>query len=525
MSPLPSVQAPAPAPAVPESPDRRPHLVFRIGDMRAALPLREVREIVRRPDVLDVPLSPPTVEGLINLRGTVTVLLNMQRMLGQPVNLPDDGGRVVVLDAGTRVGLQVDQVAGILDLAHGQMERADIAEERDLFSGTVPGDGEEPAISVLALDRVLRRVSASVGRPAPPLAGRTAPAGTAAAARPMPEPASGTAAATRMLVSFESGGEEYALPVSAVDEVVRTQARTMRMPHADDTLLGVVTVRGRLIPLFDLATLLELGPARPGIGEADAARIIVLSFGGLRAGLLVDRAREILRVPAGQIDPVPPLFRRDGGEIEGICRLDRGRRLVSVLDPERLFRSEEARRGLAAQSDHPDADTPEEGMADRGADTESFVIFRLGTVEYGLPSSCVEQVAAVPDQLTPVPKAPDFIEGVINHRGSVLPVIDQRRRFALSGAAPARSRRIIVTRMGANRAGILVDAVTGLLRIPIAAIEPAPDLSAEQITLISRVANLGDRMILLLEPGHLLARDEADLLSDLDGTAPVRAAV
>lgn len=164
-------------------------------------------------------------------------------------------------------------------------------------------------------------------------------------------------------------------------------------------------------------------------------------------------------------------------------------------------------------------------MADRAAVTESFVIFRLGTVEYGLPSSCVEQVAAVPDQLTPVPKAPDFIEGVINHRGSVLPVIDQRRRFALSGTAPERSRRIVVTLMGTARAGILVDAVTGVLRIPADAIEPAPDLSAEQVALISRVANLGGRMILLLEPGHLLARHEADQLSGLDGATAAQAPV
>lgn len=517
MSPPPS--EPAVAPADPESPDRRPHLVFRIGDMRAALPLREIREIVRRPDVLDVPLSPPAVEGLINLRGTVTVLLNMRRMVGQPAAPPGGEGRVVVLDGGARVGLHVDQVAGIVGLAHGQIERADQSGERDLVSGTVPGDGDEPPISVLALDKVLRRVSASVARPAPQLAGRPA-----AGRQPDPERATEMAASvTRMLVSFEADGEEYAVPVSAVDEVVRGQARMTRMPHADGYLLGVVTVRGRLVPLFDLRTLLGLRRARAENPDADAARVIVLSFGGLRAGLLVDRAREILRVPTGRIDPVPPLFRQDAGEIDGICRLDQGRRLVSILDPDRLLRSEGVRRGLEAHSDHPSPDTPEEVMADRAAATESFVIFRLGTVEYGLPSSCVEQVAAVPDQLTPVPKAPAFIEGVMNHRGTVLPVIDQRRRFALSGAAPARSRRIVVTALGAARAGILVDAVTGVLRIPSEAIEPAPDLSAEQVALMSRVATLGGRMILLLEPGHLLARHEADQLSSLDGAVPAQA--
>jgi purine-binding chemotaxis protein CheW len=206
---------------------------------------------------------------------------------------------------------------------------------------------------------------------------------------------------------------------------------------------------------------------------------------------------------------VPVLFRQDSGEIEAICRLDQGRRLISILDPDRLFRSEAVRRTLITQ---------EKGMADSPAvmrsASETFVIFRLGPTEYGLPSSSVEQVVAVPERLIAIPKAPGFIEGVINHRGTVLPVIDQRRRFAMTGTA--RSRHIIVAALGAARAGLMVDAVTGVLKIPDEAVEPAPDLSVEQMALISRVANLGERMILLLDPAHLLARQEAAQIADLD---------
>jgi purine-binding chemotaxis protein CheW len=272
-------------------------------------------------------------------------------------------------------------------------------------------------------------------------------------------------------------------------------------------MLGVIDLRGRLLPLVELRTLLGLAPA-DRLDDA-AGRIIVLSFGGLEVGLLVDRAREILRVPGDRIDPVPVLFRQDSGEIEAICRLDQGRRLISILDPDRLFRSEAVRRTLITQ---------EKGMADSPAvmrsASETFVIFRLGPTEYGLPSSCVEQVVAVPERLTAIPKAPGFIEGVINHRGTVLPVIDQRRRFAMTGTT--RSRHIIVAALGTARAGLMVDAVTGVLKIPDDAVEPAPDLSAEQMALISRVANLGERMILLLDPAHLLARQEAAQIADLD---------
>jgi purine-binding chemotaxis protein CheW len=468
---------------------RGQNLVFRIGEISAALPLRDIREVVRRPDVLPVPLSPLAVEGLANLRGTVTVLINMRRALGQAEAAADQRTRIIVLEGDSRVALQVDRVAGMADAA----ERSD--------------DAGEPAVPLLDLDRVLPRAAAWAARPL-----------QQASSRPVRVHAEHAGAETRTLVSFEADGEEYAVPVSAVREIVRREARIARMPHADGHNLGVITLRGRLLPLVELRTLLGLGPpASEGCYEA-SGRIVVLSFGGLEVGLVVDRAREVLRVRSDHIDPVPVLFRQDSGEIESICRLDQGRRLISVLDPDRLFRTEAVRRTLTAQEEGKDQEMPDLPAAHQPSIQQSsaatFVIFRLGPAEYGLPSSCVEQVVAVPQQLTAIPKAPGWIEGVINHRGTVLPVIDQRKRFAMTAA---RSRHIIVAALGAARAGIMVDAVTGVLKIPDEAVEPAPDLSAEQVALISRVANLGERMILLLDPAHLLARQEAAQIANLDG--------
>ena len=76
----------------------------------------------------------------------------------------------------------------------------------------------------------------------------------------------------------------------------------------------------------------------------------------------------------------------------------------------------------------------------------NFLVFRLGDDEFGLPIEAVEEVAQVPEQITRVPKTPKFLEGVVNLRGDVLPVIDQRRRFdmpALDATArpPARGGR------------------------------------------------------------------------------------
>ena len=141
---------------------------------------------------------------------------------------------------------------------------------------------------------------------------------------------------------------------------------------------------------------------------------------------------------------------------------------------------------------------------------EQFVVFRLANEEYGAPIESVQEIVRVPDELTRLPKAPAFIRGVVNLRGSVLPVVDQRTRFDLDDIERNDRQRIMVFMIAGVRTGFIVDSVSEVLKIPRAAIGPTPALSAEQARLISRVANLEKqkRMILLIDVDHLLAQTE-----------------
>jgi purine-binding chemotaxis protein CheW len=156
--------------------------------------------------------------------------------------------------------------------------------------------------------------------------------------------------------------------------------------------------------------------------------------------------------------------------------------------------------------------------ASAGANTQrnevSYLVFRLADDEFGLPIDAVVEVADVPTQLTRLPKAPDFIEGVINLRGDVLPVVDQRRRFDMPPLDERAKRRLIVVRTEQHRAGLVVDGISGVLRIPADTIEPAPDLTDDTARLVKGVANLekSGRMVLLLDPAELLTRAERGLL-------------
>lgn len=114
-----------------------------------------------------------------------------------------------------------------------------------------------------------------------------------------------------------------------------------------------------------------------------------------------------------------------------------------------------------------------------------------------------------------MPKTASFIEGVVNLRGSVLPVIDQRRRFDLPEVERNDRQRIMVFTINGVRTGFIVDSVSEVLKIARSTIGPTPSLSDEQARLISRVANLekNKRMILLLDIENLLDAAEIGAVS------------
>ena len=152
------------------------------------------------------------------------------------------------------------------------------------------------------------------------------------------------------LISFDLAQQEYALPLDRVREIIPLPDHVSEVPRAETAVLGVVTLRDRLLPLVSLRALLGL-PV--DVDREEHGKVVVLSMGDNAIGMVADRTREILRVAPGLIDPAPALLTRGTGdaEITSICRLEQGRRLVAVLSPDRLFRSELVKRVLAEHED------------------------------------------------------------------------------------------------------------------------------------------------------------------------------
>src|SRR5208337_1070000 len=107
-------------------------------------------------------------------------------------------------------------------------------------------------------------------------------------------------------------------------------------------------------------------------------------------------------------------------------------------------------------------------------------------------------------QLTRVPNSPEFLEGVMNLRGKIIPVIALRERFGLEEAPPDKQNRIVVVEIQGSVLGFVVDAVSEVLRIPADTIEPPPRLGPVEREYVAGVGKLGDRLLILLDADRLM---------------------
>lgn len=155
---------------------------------------------------------------------------------------------------------------------------------------------------------------------------------------------------------------------------------------------------------------------------------------------------------------------------------------------------------------------------------QQLVVFELSNEHYGVDISAVESIIKM-QPITAVPQAPSFVEGITNLRGSILPVMDLRKRFGLRDTSQMDGKptsqhdesRIVVVSMDGMKVGMIVDAVSEVLRVPADAIEPPPPMvTSINSAFITGIAKVGEKLIILLDLARILTVSEKDQMAHLD---------
>ena len=146
---------------------------------------------------------------------------------------------------------------------------------------------------------------------------------------------------------------------------------------------------------------------------------------------------------------------------------------------------------------------------------QQLVVFELANEYYGINIAVVESIIKM-QGITQLPQTPNYVKGVTNLRGSVLPVIDLRARFALEARDDTKQTRIIIATMGSIKVGVIVDGVSEVLRVSDELIEPLPPMvNSVNSVFLKGIVRLETRLIILLELGKVLDLSEQQALEAL----------
>jgi purine-binding chemotaxis protein CheW len=281
-------------------------------------------------------------------------------------------------------------------------------------------------------------------------------------------------------VVFQTENERFGLPAHAVAEVVHN-IQVRHIAGMPEHVAGVVLLRGRWLPAIDAAV-------RLGLKKRDnRAAALVIKRGSRRFILMADAVLGIRGWP----------------DDSDVIKTDIG--LVTPIDPDSLFHNE---LQLAV----------DEEVMSSAMSTTTIVVFRMGGEEFGTEIGNVVEVLEYREPVR-VPKAPEFLEGVIYLREAILPVIDLRKRMEISQAPPTADTRYLVVVIDGERVALLVDAVVEVAHLRGEELAEPPALfrgvAAEYLHGLGKV---GERVVIVLKVDRILSSQERIALLRADYT-------
>ncbi len=534
------------------------YVTFRLASETFALPMQSVLEIMRYPDdPVHVPLTHECLLGIASLRGSVVPLLDLRRLLELEAAPINDASRVLVVDlASTQLGLVVDQVERVFEIPADRIEPAsDLSSlnSTEVLAGVYQQEALEgqsgEVIQLLDLQQLVQQEFTRT------LVESQSAASGLAAGRSSKETSSSEQKEEELtqLVSFLLGEQEFAFRLLDVQEIIRQSGRVSLLPNSPPQLLGLINLRNSTFPLLSMQALFGLSSKASKVTEKvcqaaekgetldqeDQPMLLVLRRNKEKVALAVDQVKEVVRLHEKQLEPVPEVLSRlsNMGDVEAVCRLDQGERLITLLQSDHLFNSARSlTSNLNLDAEGADASQIQEISAVDNQDAFSadeedsnecqLVIFTLDKEAYGLSIEQVQEITRQPDSLYHVPRCPDFVDGMMNLRGLVLPVLDMRNRLGLERREKNERQRILVLKMDNLLTGFVVDAINEVRRVKLDQIEEAPHLSEQQQKLLGQVVRLEEngQIIQLINCDELISSTEQAQLQVVDDSEAVQEA-
>jgi len=317
---------------------------------------------------------------------------------------------------------------------------------------------------------------------------------------PAGEPVGSHVPAMELFGSFMLGASEFALPALCIREVVNFPERMSSLPLAPSYLEGMFTLRGSVIPVVNLGRLFD--PEAPAAQPSD--KIAIIDYQEVQVGLLVHATGEILRVRPEQRSRLRYAEGSTQGVVAGTILLDEGRRLVQVLDIDRLVRIENVPQVQSMRAAGAETRRQLRVVGER----RHAISFRAAGARFAMEMKAIQEIVRVP-QLAESVLASPLCLGRMHFRGLQVPVVDFAALAGGQRLSDDSEQRILVAHIGEATIGFLVDAVESILHFTSDEVLAIPLLSKERSGMFAGcVARPGEEDMILLDHEGIFSRSE-----------------
>ncbi|MBF0288074.1 MAG: chemotaxis protein CheW [SAR324 cluster bacterium] len=462
--------------------------------------IHAVEEIITLPDkVTPVPKAPSYFSGMINLRGEVISVIDLKKRLSLPSSDHSDSTRIMIVSiADAKVGMIVDSVSRVLPIAANHVLPPPAIMHQSnasyIFGSVQQADS---VLLLLDTDQLIRVNELAIYSQI--VDNENLPATR--------ELQASAAVKERILIGFKLGFQNYALDIKYIEEIIELPKITP-VPEMSHLIEGIFHQRNQALPILYLGNQFRLPPSE----ITEETTVLIINDSGLVMGYIVDQITEVFRAYDNEIIPPPPnVSGRSAEQLEGILKVKQNdtTEVVMALNVEKILSDEEheyliqLNEGLNDGQDDP---------ADHQSSSEviSILKFHVGEEIFAIRVPDIDEITIM-QKMVPVPKAPPFVNGVINLRGDVITIIDLAKVFGNTAQSAAETTRIVIVSMEEQKAGFQVDRVIGIEHVPLSLFEKPSGLIRGQYNLF--VEGIGrtpdkDEVIILMDIGEILIQSE-----------------
>jgi purine-binding chemotaxis protein CheW len=308
---------------------------------------------------------------------------------------------------------------------------------------------------------------------------------------------------SNIFATFDIGGVEVAINVKSIQEVVNFPERIIPMPLAPQFLIGVFNLRGLIIPIVNLKSLLKFEDSSVSTNQ----KVAIVDHEGAKVGLLFDSTNEIIRVNDEMLSNFNYVEEKSHKVISGAIKLDSGNRIIQVLAPFELLLIENIPQILEQQSRK---NVNNSSSIFHHEKRKKCISFSVGEMNLGFEITGIHEIIKVPSiQTSSVDN--DICIGIVNLRGQTVPVIDLALLLKMDTNTEKRieEKRIIILKVENELFGLLVDGVNSINTYMLDELMQIPLLSKSRSNMFLgclSIENVGE--IILLNYNEILSNSE-----------------